>query len=72
MIFLLILIIKYIRASYKTEMKTMTSFMFDKWKLKKPKLLISVTGGAKVSLNQRLKDSFSKSLVKVAATTSQE
>lgn len=35
----------------------------------KPKLVISVTGGAKIKLKPRLKNGFSKGLVKVATTT---
>jgi hypothetical protein len=61
---------KYIRASYRTEIDTIVKYFFQKWKLKEPKLLISVTGGAKVSLNYRLRESFCKSLAKVASTTS--
>jgi hypothetical protein len=62
---------KYIRASYKTDMDTMWLFLQKTWNLKKPKLLISVTGGAtKLPIRNRLKETFSKSLVKVATTTS--
>jgi hypothetical protein len=43
------------------------------WNLKKPKLLISVTGGAgRLPIRNRLKETFSKSLVKVATTTSEK
>jgi hypothetical protein len=39
------------------------------WSLKKPSLIISVTGGAKLNLKTQLKESFCKGLVKVATTT---
>ena len=63
---------KYIRVSYKTNMETMVQYLTSKsyWHLKKPELIISVTGGAKLNLKQRLKDTFCKSLVKAATTTS--
>ena len=51
-------------------MDTMVRFLDETWKLKKPKLLISVTGGANVVIKQRLKESFCKSLVKAATATS--
>jgi hypothetical protein len=64
---------KYIRVSYRTidHMDKILSLLFDKpyWSLSKPRLLISVTGGAKLNLNKRLKETFSKSLVEVATTT---
>lgn len=45
-------------------------FLEQYWHLKKPNLIISVTGGAEnLSLNSTLKDTFSKGLVKVATTT---
>lgn len=40
------------------------------WNLRKPELIISVTGGAKLSLKHSLKESFGKGLVKVATNTS--
>jgi hypothetical protein len=63
---------KYIRVSYKTNMDTMVQYLTSRpyWHLKKPELIISVTGGAKLNLKQRLKETFCKSLVKAATTTS--
>jgi hypothetical protein len=62
---------KYIRVSHRTHMDTMLTLLFDYWKLDKPKLIISVTGGAqRFTLNPRLKQVFSKGLVKAADTTS--
>ncbi len=46
-------------------------YLFSVWKLKSPQLIISVTGGAtQLSLKQRLKETFAKSMVKAATTTS--
>lgn len=62
---------QYARVHYKTHASSIISFLFDQtyWNLPKPKLIISVTGGAKMNLKPRLKDRFSKGLVKVATTT---
>ena len=59
------------RLSFRTKMPTVIKLLMDKdkWNLKKPKLIISVTGGAKCVLEPRLKESFCKGLVKVATTT---
>ena len=59
------------RLSFRTPMEKVVSLLRDqdKWKLKEPKLIISVTGGAKCVLEPRLKETFCKSLVKVATTT---
>lgn len=41
------------------------------WNMRMPELLISVTGGANLSsLSHKLKETFGKALVKVAANTS--
>lgn len=62
---------KYIRVSHRTHMDTMLKLLFEYWQLDKPKLIISVTGGAqRFTLNPRLKQVFSKGLVKAADTTS--
>jgi hypothetical protein len=59
------------RLSFRTPMEKVISLLRDKdkWGLKEPKLIISVTGGAKCVLEPRLKETFCKSLVKVATTT---
>ena len=59
------------RLSFRTPMEKVISLLRDKdkWNLKEPKLIISVTGGAKCVLEPRLKETFCKSLVKVATTT---
>ena len=64
-------LLKYMRLSFRTGMDKVIPLLTnkDKWNLKQPKLIISVTGGAKCVLNPRLKETFCKSLVKVATTT---
>ena len=60
------------RVSYKTDLETVITLLTSKhyWHLKKPELIISVTGGANLNLHPLLKDTFCKGLVKVATTTS--
>lgn len=62
---------KYIRLSHHTKMETVLKLLFDYWKLKEPKLLISVTGGAqRFNLKPRLRDVFRRGLIKAASSTS--
>ena len=60
--------------SYKTDISTMIAFLTDrkKWNIKKPELIISVTGGARLNLKSKLKETFCKGIVKAATTTSIE
>lgn len=52
-------------------MKPVINLLFNVWKLDKPNLIISVTGGAQFfQLKQRLRDVFRKGLVKAATSTS--
>ena len=59
------------RLSFRTEMRTVIKLLMDKnkWNLKQPKLIISVTGGAKCVLEPRLKETLCKGLAKVATST---
>ena len=43
--------------------------MKEYWNLPPPKMLISVTGGAELSLTPKLKKSFKEGLFKVTAST---
>lgn len=65
---------KYVRVYFKTPMEKMMQLLFDQqfWELKSPRLLISVTGGAKISTisSHLLRDTLCKGLVKAASTTS--
>ncbi|XP_073244598.1 transient receptor potential cation channel subfamily M member-like 2 isoform X3 [Porites lutea] len=61
---------KYIRVSYDTDPEKVLRLLFTEWKLDLPKLLISVTGGAKnFVLNPKLKQFLRKGLLKAAQTT---
>lgn len=54
-------------------MKSVMEILFgeDNWSLKKPELIISVTGGAApLKMNHTFKETFGKGLVKVATNTS--
>ncbi|XP_078514884.1 transient receptor potential cation channel subfamily M member 2-like [Lissotriton helveticus] len=63
-------ITKYVRASNNTSSKVLYEMMTDQWQLSVPNLLITVTGGAKnFSMNPRLKNLFSKGLIKAAQST---
>ena len=45
-------------------------FLYTKWKLEKPQLILSVTGGAKnFSLPTKMKNAFKRGLVKAAEST---
>jgi len=60
----------YIRTSHDTPPSLLLTLLTERWKLKVPNLVISVTGGAKsFSLKPRLKEAFSKGLIKVAEST---
>lgn len=60
----------YIRVSHDTQPSLLLPLLTNHWKLKVPNLVISVTGGAKsFSLKPRLKEAFSKGLIKVAVST---
>ena len=54
-------------------MKPILNLLFNFWKLEKPNLIISVTGGAQnYTLKPRLRDVFRKGLVKAATSTSKK
>jgi len=60
----------FIRVGHKTPVTQLLSVLFDCWRLKRPRLLISVTGGAQnFNMKPKLKDVFSRGLVKAALST---
>lgn len=62
---------KYVRVGQNTEMDKMMPILFKIWNLEPPKLIISVTGGAKdFNLKTKLKNAFKRGLVKAALSTS--
>ncbi|XP_069496552.1 transient receptor potential cation channel subfamily M member 2-like isoform X2 [Ambystoma mexicanum] len=63
-------VLKYARVSHDTPPEDLFKMMRDEWDLSVPNLLLSVTGGAKdFIMKPRLKNLFSKGLVKAAQTT---
>ena len=60
---------KYIRCYQYTEMDKISKLLFKTWKLKKPKFIISVTGGAKLKVNPKLRDVFCNGIAKAAYST---
>ncbi|KAM4796298.1 transient receptor potential cation channel subfamily M member 2-like [Rhinophrynus dorsalis] len=61
---------KYVRASDNTHPRLLFDLMTQQWDLSVPNLLISVTGGAKnFSISPRLKNEFSRGLVRAAQST---
>ena len=60
---------QYVRVDHQTQPEQLWKLMKKHWKLPRPKMLISVTGGAKLSLKPRLKQSFKEGLINVATST---
>lgn len=62
---------KYIRIHYKTEIDEIIKLLFDKpyWRMKHPKLIISVTGGAQVTVSELVRNILCRGLVKAASST---
>lgn len=64
------IILQYVRVDTDTDMKTMLQLMMEVWSMKRPNLLISVTGGAKnFVMRARLKEAFRRGLMKAALST---
>lgn len=67
---LCLLFLQYIRVDAKTDVNILEQFILKHWKLKKPNLIISVTGGAQnFTLRSRLSKVFRKSLIKLSEST---
>ncbi|XP_033100605.1 transient receptor potential cation channel subfamily M member-like 2 [Anneissia japonica] len=61
---------KYVRLEHDTDPNKVLELLRDHWKLGVPKLLISVTGGAKnFRMNPRLQKAFRKGLIKASLST---
>ncbi|XP_042308186.1 transient receptor potential cation channel subfamily M member 6 isoform X2 [Sceloporus undulatus] len=61
---------KYIRTSWDTKLDHLLQLMLNEWQMELPKLVISVHGGIQnFKLPAKLKQLFSKGLVKAAETT---
>ena len=64
------LLFQFVRADYKTPMRSMQILLRSIWKLKRPNLLISITGGArKLTLNPKINQAFKEGLFRVATST---
>jgi hypothetical protein len=57
---------QYVRVEHLTKSKDLWTLMVTHWKLPRPNMLISVTGGVNDSLDSQLKDSFTNGLMNVA------
>jgi hypothetical protein len=60
---------QFIRIEHKTNASDMVQFMYgnQKWNLEKPKLILSVTGGAQnFQIPQGMKKAFKEGLIKTA------
>lgn len=65
-----VLFFQYIRTSYDTKLDQLLQLMIKEWQMELPKLVISVHGGNQnFKLPSKLKQLFSKGLVKAAETT---
>eukprot|EP00794_Sanderia_malayensis_P009478 gene9478-10468_t len=61
---------KYVRVSNEDNLDDVVNLLLDEWELRHPKLLISVTGGAKsLKLPDKLIQPFSDGLLNLAKTT---
>ena len=61
---------KYLRVDFRTKVKDVADVLFEEWKLHKPKLLISITGGAKnYIMKPNLKHVFKRAVIKAATST---
>lgn len=61
---------QYIRLSYDSNLDQLLHLMINEWQMELPKLVISVHGGTEnFKLPSKVKQVFSKGLVKAAGTT---
>ncbi|CAF0945028.1 unnamed protein product [Brachionus calyciflorus] len=61
---------KYLRIDFRTDVKEIAEVLFEAWKLHRPKLLISVTGGAKnFKMKSNIKNAFKKAIFEAATST---
>ena len=61
--------LQFVRIAHDSDPKVVVRLLLLKWNLPRPRLLISITGGAKNFVIQpHLKDLFYRGLTKAAAT----
>ena len=64
------LFIQYIRVDADTSPANLRDLLSDQWNIPPPRLIISVTGGAKsFYMKTRLKNSFKRGLINAATST---
>ncbi|UJR10750.1 hypothetical protein I4U23_014938 [Adineta vaga] len=62
-----LILIRIIRCDIETEPSILTKFVFETWKIKPPRLIMSIVGGAKYfKLNERLEREFIKGIIQAA------
>ena len=65
-----LILLQYVRVDVETPDKDLIDLLLHCWKLKKPNLLISVTGGAKnFHMKATLREVFRRGLIKVSRST---
>ena len=58
---------KYIRVEYETQVEDLMNYLFEKFKVDKPKLIISVIGNEKnFEIGAKIKTNFQEGIVKIA------
>ena len=58
---------KYIRVEYETQVEDLMNYLFEKFKVDKPKLIISVIGNEKnFEIGAKIKTTFQEGIVKIA------
>ena len=58
---------KYIRVEYETQVEDLINYLFEKFKVDKPKLIISVIGNEKnFEIGAKIKTNFQEGIVKIA------
>jgi transient receptor potential cation channel subfamily M protein 2 len=61
---------KFLRVEFNTHVESVISILFDCWKLYRPSIIISVTGGAKnFNVKSNLRNILKRGIVKAAVST---
>ena len=66
----IIILLKYIRVDFRTPVESVIEIMFESWRLYRPNIIISVTGGAKnFNVKANLRNALKVGIVKAALST---
>ncbi|RNA22376.1 transient receptor potential cation channel subfamily M member 2-like isoform X1 [Brachionus plicatilis] len=61
---------KYLRVDFRTPLDQMVKIIFEVWKMHRPKLIISITGGAKnFKINAGIKNALKRAVISAALST---